>query len=443
MSENLGIENTGVSSSTPVVFRDDASWNRITNVIIKGKSEHLVLFSTGIFTGCNYNVISSCRLTGISNTEVPQSGITIFGTLPESKGNIIESSDIENFKSTGVYISGRHDSAVVRNCRFYQTTPVNSASITAIKIDDAVNNQIYGNKITGFASSSPSYPDITGIHIAKVYATDINTSKIYNNFISLNPFNEAPNASISGIKFEGIRGYTADIFNNTILISGEDALGRFSYCINKTGFASVFYVYNNLFINRRITMVCPGKSYGFYALNTTGIISDYNNFHNGENSSVIGNWEGLDLYLLEDWINTAKTDSNSLYHPAIFVSQTDLHLTGQSLGDIYLSGTPLPEVIYDIDGELRNSSFPYKGADENLQHPLPVEFVSLTCKLDNGKVHLCWETASETNNLGFIPERKKMEAGSPLVLSAGRIILLKEISIHSLMIRVTANSLTG
>jgi hypothetical protein len=402
---NLIIQNTS-STFGAIRFTNDASNNQLTGLKIKGMSESTVLFSSGIFTGCNYNKITSCTITGVSDTQLPDIGIKITGNLPVSKGNIIDQCSIVNFKSDGIYITGLSDSTIIRNCSFYQTSPVNSVSVNAIRYDQATNVEIFGNRITGFASTSVSNPDIAGIFIDNMYENDENTSRIFNNFISLNPDNEASKATLSGIRFNGIRGYKLEAYNNTILISGEDELGRSSYCINKQGIASVFNVYNNILVNQRVTMTCPGKQYCFYAPNISGILSDNNNFYNGINPPFIGNWEGADVYIIEDWVNISKTDSSSLYHPVSFISNTDLHLSGGSLGDIQLAGVPISNILTDIDGEPRHFTFPYKGADENLQYPLPVELISFSAEVTEGSVTLFWETASEINNYGFTVQRR-------------------------------------
>ena len=46
------------------------------------------------------------------------------------------------------------------------------------------------------------------------------------------------------------------------------------------------------------------------------------------------------------------------------VSNGDLHLAGASDGDPNLAGTPLTDVTDDIDGDIRSTVAPYKGADE-------------------------------------------------------------------------------
>jgi hypothetical protein len=48
-----------------------------------------------------------------------------------------------------------------------------------------------------------------------------------------------------------------------------------------------------------------------------------------------------------------------------FVSTTDLHLRGTSIGNLALIGAPIQQIIKDIDGDIRTTA-PYRGADEAL-----------------------------------------------------------------------------
>ncbi len=95
-----------------------------------------------------------------------------------------------------------------------------------------------------------------------------------------------------------------------------------------------------------------------------------------------------------------------------FVSSTDLHLTGASIGDELLLGIPNPLVSDDIDGDHRDNTFPYKGADE-LDVLLPVELSSFTSLVTGNNVKLNWTTSMENNNSGFDIERSDVRGQTP------------------------------
>jgi hypothetical protein len=78
------------------------------------------------------------------------------------------------------------------------------------------------------------------------------------------------------------------------------------------------------------------------------------------------------------------------------------------VGDFELAGTPISGVITDIDGQVRHSTFPYRGADE-AEIPLPVELASFAASVSGNSVSLSWTTISEKNNHGFEVERSTIE----------------------------------
>jgi hypothetical protein len=118
----------------------------------------------------------------------------------------------------------------------------------------------------------------------------------------------------------------------------------------------------------------------------------------------VGFWNNAATPTLANWQAASTQDINSKSKQVFFVSTTDLHLTGTSVGDFDLAATPITGITTDIDGQTRHTLFPYMGADEaDIQ--IPVELISFNANYSNGKVYLNWVTASELNNRGFDVER--------------------------------------
>jgi hypothetical protein len=99
-------------------------------------------------------------------------------------------------------------------------------------------------------------------------------------------------------------------------------------------------------------------------------------------------------------------DVNSKSKSVTFVSSSDLHLSGGSLGDFDLKGSPIASYTTDIDGQTRDTQAPYMGADE-ASPPLPVQLASFTARLRNSSVLLQWRTLSEINNYGFYVQKRR------------------------------------
>jgi hypothetical protein len=69
----------------------------------------------------------------------------------------------------------------------------------------------------------------------------------------------------------------------------------------------------------------------------------------------------VDITDLDSLRTVSGSDSNSVSSDPGFVSDFDLHVTSPAVDSM---GTPLAEVVDDIDGEARDPSFPDIGADE-------------------------------------------------------------------------------
>lgn len=87
---------------------------------------------------------------------------------------------------------------------------------------------------------------------------------------------------------------------------------------------------------------------------------DYNSYNtaNNENEFIIDRTN----YNFKSWKTLSKKDNNSILAKPNFYSQNDLHLNN----DVLLNGKGkvLPDVVTDIDGEVRDTGNPDIGADE-------------------------------------------------------------------------------
>jgi hypothetical protein len=87
--------------------------------------------------------------------------------------------------------------------------------------------------------------------------------------------------------------------------------------------------------------------------------SDYNVFN--DSTKFWGKFQNQTQRNLSTWQSNYQLDSHSFIASPVFVSETDLHTTSQS---VFQKGIPLKEVTVDIDGEPRDSLHPCIGADE-------------------------------------------------------------------------------
>jgi hypothetical protein len=185
------------------------------------------------------------------------------------------------------------------------------------------NNFISGNKI--YQPGGPSGGRV-GISVVG------NKVKIYHNSI-LNPMPDTRQSSVA----LSIKGQNIEVINNIVL----------DYAFDQQGFNGAV-------------------AYGIY--DTTGLVSDYNIFDVAENQKLafVGGTGSSSNYVLSLAGLQEKTgkDSNSVQKQIEFADSVDLHLTNCQMQDPDLAGIPIAGITEDIDGDLRSSTAPTRGADE-------------------------------------------------------------------------------
>lgn len=167
---------------------------------------------------------------------------------------------------------------------------------------------------------------------------------IANNFISLN--------TGTGMWFDAC--HNVNIFFNTVVTASVNS-GDITFVECYGEYTSK----NNLLINLANQAT---QSLTYYIWNSDIPNSDYNLFlyYNPLMAFVTPDY----ITNLADLRATAGCDMHSIEWHVNFVSATDFHLAGSSIGDQNLMGIPLSEIATDIDGQPRSATSPYMGADE-------------------------------------------------------------------------------
>ncbi len=222
--------------------------------------------------------------------------------------------------------------------------------------------EIAGNKIISFAVNGTGYSG--GILLNATY----DVVNIYNNFIATNVTNVGTSTTnkVYGIVLNHFtQANPVNIMHNTILLPVTGLTGRHAAIgWERDTFAdtSDFNIVNNIIVNHNDF----AESYGIHWPWTGGIgESNYNNIFMSGSNGNIGYWNNAAVNNLAAWQTATSKDANSVSKTVTFVSNTDLHLAGASVGDIDLAGTPIPWITSDIDGDQRDPVTPYKGADES------------------------------------------------------------------------------
>lgn len=185
----------------------------------------------------------------------------------------------------------------------------------------------------------------TGIFMNSCNGNSLYSSLVANNTVAIT------GASYNyGLYFSG--STYVNMFNNSVSVTVPSTNGVALYVPSGGNLRAV----NNLFVN-------TGGGYAYYVNQPAALTwLNWNNLYTtGTNLAYWGNQNVPDLPALR---TLSGRDSNSVSRPVSFVSSSNLHLAGASVGDRSLRCLPLAEVPRDIDGDLRNPVNPYMGADE-------------------------------------------------------------------------------
>jgi hypothetical protein len=314
----------------------------------------------------------------------------------------------------------------VKNVTFTNTATANCYGIYSRYSSGTTN--IFNNKVHDVSNNlSSGSPYSAGIIVYNNGATDI--MNVFNNVVyAINngggmASGGAASTRIMGLYNNGV-GIVNFYFNSVYLMNTANVTYIFqSACLYISGGPTTVNIKNNLLKNAWGSGSTQSNNC-MLLNNGTGVISDYNIFDSPAtgvaysvstgsgfvpaslNYSTLANWQAAS--------GSSLTGSPDVHSKQIAIDYTNLtagsenlHLNLSSINTNYI-GTPIstPSITTDIDGETRNATYPYIGADENLTYVLPVELTSFTAIAKGRGVELAWKTATEINNAGFAVEQK-------------------------------------
>ncbi|WP_337866874.1 T9SS type A sorting domain-containing protein [Ignavibacterium sp.] len=400
------LATTGTNSST-IWLQNGASNNVVKYVHIVNNTQNTagpraVVIGTSTTTGNSNNLITNCKIEG------GRSGVGVAGsTTVPNYNNRVSQCEIFNWGYAGIWLVSGAMNFTADSNRIYQTVGVNNTIVSGIIMTTMAGatynlkkNWIYDLQTTSISSSN-----IRGIYAAGPAAGTI--FNIENNMIS-NVLDNLNAQNVTGIELLGSNAYTANIYYNTVKIGGNHTGGTAGATTSagiRIGAAAItLNMKNNIAINQRTGGNV--NHIGFVLFNNTGTYDmDYNCYYaDGTNSfqAYVGTTGYNNLTVYKTASN--PNEQNTIFKNVSFVSATDLHVVPPSDGDPDLAGITITGIIDDFDGDLRDTQFPYKGADEGTT--IPVELTSFSALVNGNNVVLTWSTATETNNVGFSVERK-------------------------------------
>jgi hypothetical protein len=236
----------------------------------------------------------------------------------------------------------------------------------------ADGTHILANRITLWGTSFTTADRYAGGVVSNLNA---GTTNIINNMFSVpSSFQVTGEAALNLYAFvmnrEGagdtyVMQHNSSFMANITAITGRSAFIGFEAngsLWNGINHSSTFEVQNNIARNENAL----ATSYIMQWPSTSGALNaNYNNYSISLVSNAnVGTYQGTVAKTVTNWRTASGKDANSVSRNVNFVSETDLTLTGSSLGDQNLSGTPLANVTVDINGTARSATNPYMGAYE-------------------------------------------------------------------------------
>lgn len=247
---SLTITNTfvGTNGTSTIGFRNDATFNTITNCTVLGSSTAAtganggnIWFGSGSsLTGNDNNVVSNCNI-GPAGTNLPSKGVYFTGTqtvglennnITITSNNIYDCFTTTSGNSAGIDVNTGSYGVTITNNRIYQTgvrTPVvNGQAFAGVRISNTSGDGylVSGNTI-GYASAAgtgtATFTSASTFTYA-VFGIDMNTSvagasSVQGNTIAGISYTGAPNATNNGFYGMIIRGgqvHIGDVTGNTI-----------------------------------------------------------------------------------------------------------------------------------------------------------------------------------------------------------------------------------
>lgn len=372
-----GVGNTGVltltnsgttSSSNTIGFINGACHNVVRYCSVQngttGSAGRGIFFGTSASnpTGNSDNRVEFCSFSS-GRYQLNSAGTT----ANRNSRNTVYGCEFTNIIFVGIWGQSGTGKMRIDSCRFSCNTASGDGPFGILFDSQADTIVIEKNRIGDILNGSSASSSIRGISIRSV--SGVNLSIIRNNFIALGNGSQI-HTNIVGIEYGGANQTNGQIYHNSIRIAGtlsgggtSGNVGSSCFNTNASNAGNLFDIKNNIFVNER-TGGTPGLQHLAIGLsNTAGIIhSDYNTYNSAGDIGRIGTTPYATFPLYQA-ASSPGEELNSNDEPVNFVSLTDLHLSGPSIGNPNLLTIPVGGITTDIDNTLRSGT-PYRGAHE-------------------------------------------------------------------------------
>ncbi len=375
------------SENAPIIIQKNGEG---ANPIINNETTDNYVFN---FISAAYITVDGLHIQdpNITNEDKYEAGFF----LDSSDNIIIKNCIIQDFGKYGIKASSATtNTSIVNNELFYSDNFYTSEStVYGIQIaynSGAENAEVIKNKIYGIKEATST-----------IYGIDFNqvTGICANNMISLTHDN---NDKVFGIRLVGRADRTIECYYNSVYLEGTSTDA--GYGIGISGGAGDVIIKNNIFVNNRSGI----EQYAvWYSFQQPQVQLDSNIYYTSTYEGFFGRLVTAEYTDFDLWRNEISMDELSqVIMPEFAETITgDLHLIASSLGNQIFIASPLENVQDDYDSEMRHASYPYIGADENVENPL-VSLLETEYVIDNtgNGDYSSLEEAITALNSGIIPD---------------------------------------
>jgi len=329
---NITLGTTGGTYGRVVEISNESNYLSFNNVVFNGStysSTFNAYYRAIIYSNSSqnqYNTFTKCIFNN--------GGYAFYyngeSTSVLSSGTVIENNVFEDQYAACIYLG-------------YQLKPkVNNNSIITFANISGVEFHYCDGNFEIKTNTISINNNGTGIYLNNCDGTSNNRGEVINNFIFVSTGNA-----------KGIYTNTSrylNIFHNNVHISSTNTSSGMVF-YNQDG--ANIQILNNVFAN-------SGGGYAYYNTTTSAITnSDYNDLYTtGVN---LARWGTVDQPSLSALNMISGFEANSYSVDPQFESSTDLHVNQPNLDG---AATPIEEVVYDYDGQIRQAGSPDIGADE-------------------------------------------------------------------------------
>ncbi|AWH84651.1 hypothetical protein HYN59_05735 [Flavobacterium album] len=268
---------------------------------------------------------------------------------------------------TAIYVSNVNGFTIDRNTitGVYRNTNSGDLGFAGIHIaENSTNGTISANNLSKIDKTLANGKGIAGINLSST--ASVTNITVVNNFILdvTGPGNGGENQNGFGIGIFSGSGYK--LYHNTVRLTKDQ--------YNNAGISSALFidnnvlnldVRNNIFVNTQPSYSSRFAIYVATAGQATFATLNNNNYYSVDKMGSIGSFYTVaNIKTLAQWKAATGKDAASTAINTVFVSSNDSHIAPFDVINQTLTAGQALNVATDIDGDSRNMTAPYLGADE-------------------------------------------------------------------------------